>query len=83
MKTIHTDLLPAGLCRTLPCLAMLLLLAAAPQARAEFTFSNTADRTSPLFNDFGIPSINSSGTLGFLASLETKRRGESRLGVCC
>jgi hypothetical protein len=51
------------------------LLAAAPQARAQFTFTNIADRTSPIYNSFGIPSINAAGRLGFFASLDSGGNG--------
>lgn len=52
--------------------AALLLVAAAPAARAQYTFVNVADTSSPIHGGFGgpTPSLNSAGTLGFCAFLD-------------
>lgn len=51
--------------------ASLLLLAAAPAARAQYTFTNVADTSNPAISDFGgpTPSLNSAGTLGYFVFL--------------
>lgn len=56
-------------------LALVLLLAAAPVARGQFTFLNVADSSSPTYSTFGVPSLNTAGTLGFLASLDAGGSG--------
>jgi hypothetical protein len=53
------------------------LLAAAPAARAQYTFTNVADTGSPTIDAFfgTTPSLNSAGTLGFFAALDAGGQG--------
>lgn len=53
------------------CIAALLVLDAAPAARAQYTFTNVADTSDPSISDFGgpTPSISSAGTLGYFVFL--------------
>ena len=57
--------------------AAIFALAAAPVARAEYTFTLIADTTSPTFNSFNILSvaINASGRVAFAAQLDNFDNG--------
>ncbi len=56
--------------------AAAILLAATPGARAQFSFTNIADSTSPTFSSFnGRPSINATGTVGFSGGLDAGDSG--------
>jgi len=56
--------------------AAAILLAATPGARAQFSFTNIADSTSPTFSSFnGRPSINATGTVGFSGGLDAGDTG--------
>jgi hypothetical protein len=59
----------------LPRIILLALLAAAPVVRAQITFTNIADSSSPTYSSFDAPSINSGGTLGFFANLDGGGQG--------